>query len=324
MTCVLLTDADRFPLPDRSLRRLDDAGARLVELSGHDPQDIVAVARREHAAAILVYHAHLDAPVLDHLDGLRVVGRCGTGYDLIDVGAARARGIEVTYVPDYGVDDVADHALALILACCRGIVQCSEAVRAGAWPNYREFGPLYSLRGRTLGLLGFGLIARALARRASVLGMEMVAHDPGVNDAQIAAAGVRPVAFDELLRGSHVISLHVPLSPTTSGLLNDSAFGAMQSGVVVINTSRGGLIDEEALLRGLAGRRVAAAGLDVFAQEPLPDNHPLRSDPRVVATPHTAAFSEEALAEVADRSVCDVLRVLAGEPAQDPAPCPMA
>jgi len=320
MPSVVLTDADQFPLYEVSMRRLADAGARLIEVPGHDRDEIVAVVNREQADAILVYHARIDAPLLDRIQSLRVIGRCGTGYDKIDVGAARARGAEVVYVPGYGSDTVADHTVALILACCRSVASGSAALRAGCWPGYPQLGPLHKLRGRVLGLVGFGRIARAVAERAAGFGMVLTAHDPAVNDATIAATGVRPVDFGALLRGSHVISIHVPLSAATKGLFDQAAFAAMQPGTVLVNTSRGEVVDEDALLRTLASGSLAAVGLDVFAEEPLPGGHPLRTDPRVVATPHSAAYSEEALEEVGDRAVADVLRLLAGQQAHNLVP----
>src|SRR5579875_1373135 len=147
MQSLLLTDADLFPLYESSLRRLTDAGVRLVEVAGHDPEEIVATANREHADAILVYHARIDESVLARIKSLKVIGRCGTGYDKIDVAAARTRGVSVVYVPGYGSDTVADHTLALILACCRGVVLGSDAIRGGEWPGYPNMRPFHNLRG---------------------------------------------------------------------------------------------------------------------------------------------------------------------------------
>src|ERR1700761_6282609 len=175
---VLLTDADLFPLYESSLQRLAEAGVRLVEMGGHDGDEIVEVASREHVEAILVYYAQIDEDLLERLPDLRVIGRCGTGYEKIDVAEARARGVEVAYVPGYGSDTVADHTLALILACCRGIGPGLAEVRAGHWPGYPDLRPLHSLRGRVLGLVGFGRIARAVAERARAFGMVLIAHPP--------------------------------------------------------------------------------------------------------------------------------------------------
>jgi len=318
MTCILLTDADRFPLSERPAERLRAERARLISIDGHDPEEIAAAVQRDRPDAILVYHARFDAPLIGLLDGVRVLGRCGTGYDRIDVDAARAGGIEVTYVPDYAVEDVADHTVALLLACCRGIVAGALAVREQSWPAYDALGPLHRLRDRTLGLLGFGRIARAVAARAASFGMRLLAYDPGVPGDLIRRHKVEPVDFDALLRGADVLSVHVPLTTATEGLLGEAAFAAMRPGAVLINTSRGEIIDERALLSALGRDGITAAGLDVFTREPLPLDDPLRAHPRVVATPHTAAFTEEALSEVAERALDDVFRVLGGADARHP------
>jgi D-3-phosphoglycerate dehydrogenase / 2-oxoglutarate reductase len=175
-TRVLLTDSDRFPFGPGEVSLLRDAGVALDELPGHDGD---AVARAgAGAAGIFVYHARFDARLLGRLGACRVLARCGAGFDNIDVAAARARGIQVTYVPEYGTDDVAEHALALLLACARRLPASDRAVQAGGWPSFAELGPMRRLGGSTLGLIGFGRIARALAARAIGLRMQVVASDP--------------------------------------------------------------------------------------------------------------------------------------------------
>ncbi len=318
---LLLTDADRFPFAAPERAAIAAAGADLVALDGHDPAGIVAAGAG--AEAIFVYHATVDAALLDRLPQLRVVARCGSGYDKVDVEAAHARGVEVVYVPDYGTDDVADHTLALLLACARRVPSSDRALRAGQWLPYAQLGAMRRLRGSTLGLLGFGRIARATAKRAFAFGMELLVHDPGVDDVTLAAAGARRADdLNDLLARADALSIHLPLTPATHRLIGAPELAAMKPGSLLVNTSRGEIVDEDALAAALAGGHLGGAGLDVFETEPLPQDSPLIGLESAVVTPHSAAFSEQALAEVRTRALDDALRVLAGDPPRDPVPVP--
>lgn len=310
---ALLTDADRFPFLPEEAERLRAGGVELVELEGHDREAVLEAARE--ADAVFVYHARFDAAAIDRLGRCRVLARCGAGFDNIDVAAARARGVEVTYVPDYGVDDVAEHALALLLTCARRVVRSDAALRDGRWPAYRELGAMHRLRGRTLGVVGWGRIGRAVGERARALGMEVVAHDPALETADVPL-----LELGELLDAAHAVSLHAPLLPATRHLVGAAELDRLGPEGILINTGRGGLVDEAALAEALRAGRIAGAGLDVFETSPLPADSPLLELDGVVLTPHSAAFTDEALAEVRGRAVDDVLRVLGGEPARDPVP----
>jgi D-3-phosphoglycerate dehydrogenase / 2-oxoglutarate reductase len=317
-TLALLTDTDRFPFAPSELEVLTSAGIEPIEVAGHEADDIVSAGAG--AAALVVYHACVDEALLERLSSCRVVARCGAGYDNIDAQAARARGVEVVYVPDYAVDDVADHTLALILACARKLLASDRLVRSGEWPAYRELAPMHRLRGSLLGLLGFGRIARAVADRARAFGMTVVAHDPFLADDEIAAHRVTPVSFEELLRCSDVLSVHAPLTPETRGMIDRDALGLLRPGAILVNTSRGGIVDEAALAALLESGAIGAAGLDVFAAGRPSADHPLLTQAATVVTPHSAAFTEEALAEVRGRALDDVVRVLSGRPALHPVP----
>jgi D-3-phosphoglycerate dehydrogenase len=323
VTQVLLTDRDRFPFDARDRAALASAGVALVELDGHDP-DAIAAAGRE-ADGVFVYHAKLTAELIARLPALRVIARCGSGYDNVDVAAARARGVEVVYVPDYGVEDVADHTLALLLACARRVPASDRALRDGRWLSYGQLGTMRRLRGSVLGLLGFGRIARAVGGRAHAFGMELLVHDPGVDDVDLAIAGARRASdLAELLATADALSIHLPLTAATRGLIGAAELARMRPGALLVNTSRGEIVDEAALAAALAAGRLGGAGLDVFEVEPLPLDSPLIGMESAVVTPHSAAFSEQALAEVRMRALDDVLRVLAGQPPHDPAPAVMA
>jgi D-3-phosphoglycerate dehydrogenase / 2-oxoglutarate reductase len=310
MPTVLLTDSDRFPFDEEDRATLAGAGVALRELPGHEPEQVVAAS--QGAAAIFVYHAKLTRETIARLDDCRVLARCGTGYDNIDVAAARERGIEVVYVPDYGIDDVADHALALVFASARKLALCDRAVRAGEWPGYGELAPMFRLGGRTLGVYGYGRIGRRLADKARALGMNVIAHDPWVPEAAATK--------EELLRKADVVSVHLPLSDETRHAVGEAELALMKPTSILVNTSRGPIVDTVALAAALRERRLAGAGLDVFEEGPLPADHPLRACETAVFTPHSAAYTEEALAEVRKRPLADALRILRGDAPRNPVP----
>jgi D-3-phosphoglycerate dehydrogenase len=250
---------------------------------------------------------------LGRLPALRVVATPNVGFDHIDVDAATRRGIWVCHVPDYCVEEVADHALALLLSLVRGVVELDRSVRAGGW-SHDAAGPLRRVAGLRLGIVGFGRIGRALALRAQALGMQVTAHDPWVADAELAAAGVRPAGLEELLRSCTAVSLHVPLTPETRGLLGRPQLELLPAGAYVVNVSRGGLVDTDALLEALASGRLGGAALDVLAVEPPTDEAPAPSAPRLVVTPHAAWYSPEAEEAAYRRAAESVGDVLAGRP----------
>jgi phosphoglycerate dehydrogenase-like enzyme len=224
-------------------------------------------------------------------------------------------------VPDYGTEDVADHTIALLLDCARRVTQSDRALRAGQWLPYARLGAISRLRGATLGLLGFGRIAQAAAARARAFGMKLLVHDPGVADAVVEEAGaVRAGSLHDLLARSDALSVHLPLTPSTHRLIGATELAAMKPGALFVNTSRGEIVDERALAAALADGRLGGAGLDVFEVEPLPHDSPLIEMESAVLTPHSAAFSEQALAEVRTRALDDALRVLAGDQPRDPVP----
>jgi D-3-phosphoglycerate dehydrogenase / 2-oxoglutarate reductase len=307
---ALLTDADRFPFDADDRAELADAGVQLRELAGHEPYSIAAAA--QGADAIFVYSARFDRELIGRLDGVRVLARCGAGYDNIDVSAARAAGMEVVYVPDYGAEDVSAHALALLLACARRLGEADRAVRAGRWPSYGELGTMHRPAGRTLGLLGYGRIARRLAEKAAALGLRVIAHDP-------YAAGAEATR-DELFRDSDYLSIHVPLTDETRGSVGERELASMKPGAILVNTARGAIVDGVALAAALRSGHLAGAGLDVFEAQPLPDDHPLRACETAIFTPHSAAYTDESLAEVRKQPLADVLRVLRGEAPLYPVP----
>jgi D-3-phosphoglycerate dehydrogenase len=253
-----------------------------------------------------------DTPVtegdLAALPALRAIATCSVGFDHIPLEAAAARGIRVANVPDYCVEEVADSALAMLLALLRGIVVLDRDVAAGGWDSAAA-GPLRRVRGTRVGVVGFGRIGSALAARALALGCEVWAADPYVPPERIEVAGVKPVTLEELLAGCHAVSLHTPLTPETDGFVGARQLALMPRGAVLVNTARGRLVDQEALLDALRTGRLAAAAVDVLPVEP-PREPP--HAPNLVVTPHAAWYSPEAEAAVHRRAALAVRAVLEG------------
>jgi D-3-phosphoglycerate dehydrogenase len=270
----------------------------------------LAVAR--DADAVLVTYAKLPRDLLRQLTRCKTIGRFGLGVDNIDIAAAAELGITVTYVPDYCMHEVSDHAMALLLALARKIPLSNKLVQAGRW-EIPAVVPIHRLAGRVLGLVGFGNIPRALAPKAKAFGLRVVTHDPYVAQQTLAAAGVESVSFDRLLEISDFVSIHAPLMPATRGLFNAEIFGKMKTGALLINTARGPLVDEDALVSALDSGRLGGAALDVVAVEPLPKDSKLIGRDNVILTPHTAFYSVEALNELQTKCAADVARVLSGE-----------
>jgi D-3-phosphoglycerate dehydrogenase len=307
---IALTDSV-FPSLDPALAALKRVDPELRMAKSAAPDDILAVAR--DADAVLVTYARLPGDLLRQLKRCKAIGRFGLGVDNIDVAAAKECGITVTYVPDYCMREVSDHAMALLLALARKVVFSNNLVQSGRW-EMPAVVPIRRLEGQVLGLVGFGNIPRQLAPKAQAFGLRVITHDPYVASDALAKAGVEGVSFDDLLARSDFVSIHAPLMPATRGLFNAAAFAKMKRGACLINTARGPLVDEAALIAALDAGQVGAAALDVVATEPLAKDSPLIGRANVILTPHTAFYSVEALEELQTKCASDVARVLCGEP----------
>lgn len=252
------------------------------------------------------------AESMDRMPKCRLITVYGIGTDSVALSAATERGIVVSNVPLAGVDDVANHAVALMLACLRRIVQLDAAVRRGDY-EWEAMRPAHNPRGKVLGLVAFGNIARAVAAKMSAaFGMRVIAYDPYVPPEVGEQRGVRLTTLKEVLRESDLISVHAPLTPQSRGLIGEVELRLMKPTAHLIVTSRGGVVDEAALIHALRNRWIAGAGLDVQAREPLPLDDPLRDAPNLILTPHCAGYSEESFVEV-KRLACEaVCRVLDG------------
>lgn len=266
------------------------------------------------APAVIIGLLSFRGPEIAALRTTGLLVRAGIGYDIIDVEAATDAGIWVANVPDYCVDEVADHALLLLLSASRRLTELERVWHAGAWVNAALVPPVHRIRGRRLGIVGFGRIGRAVAERARGFGFEVVAHDPFVGDEVLRAAGVEPVGLDELFATSDAITLHCPLTPDTRFLVGAERLAQVKPGLLLVNTSRGGLVDLAALETAVDDGRIAAVAVDVLEDEPEPDlTRPLLQRPNVLLTPHLAWYSIEARRALAMQAAEEAYRYVSGE-----------
>ena len=262
--------------------------------------------------AVIVNLAPITENVIEGMSKCKVISRYGVGYDNVDVEAATNRGIWVANVPDYCVEDVSDHAIALLLACIRKIAYKDKKIREGFWNLYKKQ-PIHRIKGSIIGLVGYGAIARALHRKIAGFGFKKVlAYDPYVSEEIFTKYNVVKVDFESLLKESNYISIHVPLNEKTRGMFDKKEFKKMKDDAIIINTSRGGIINENALIDALKNGEIGYAGLDVFETEPLPKNHPFLRLDNVILSDHTAYYSEESLVELKTKAALNVLEVLRG------------
>ena len=314
---IVCPDTGRFPVSEEDRATAERAGLRLYEMAGRELVDLRRIGRV--AVGSLAWGGWYGEEFFAALPRLRVLARCGAGADNIDLDSALRHGVSVTYVPGASDDEVAEHAIALLLACFRKLVPSDQAIRGGEWPSSVDLHPMHRLSGSCLGLVGLGRIASAVARKAQGLGMTVIAFDPYVPQTTFDALAVRREAtLNSLLSSCDAASIHIPRPSAQPVIIGPDELAAMRPGAILINTSRGRLIDEEALARSLEQGSIGGAGLDVFEVEPLPMNSPLRRCPNVVLTPHSAAFSVEALAEIRRRALADAIAVLQGREPRDP------
>ncbi len=309
-TVIAVTDSPFHSLdPARAALKRLDPELRMAKSPSAD--DILAVAG--DADAILVTYAKLPGELLQQLKRCKVIGRFGLGVDNIDIPAAARLGIAVTYVPDYCLREVSDHAMALLLALARKVPFSNRLVQSGRW-EVPPIVPLRRLEGHVLGLVGFGNIPRALVPKAKAFGLKVITHDPHVAPDVTKALDVENTSFDDLLARADFISVHAPLTPATRGIIGATAFARMKKGALLINTARGPLVDEAALVAALDSGHLGGAALDVVTTEPPAKDSPLLGRDNVILTPHTAFYSVEALEELQTKCASDVARVLSGEP----------
>jgi len=303
-----------FPNLDPAREVLARIGAELHLAKEPTAESILGVAR--DADALLATYAKITADMIPEMKKCRIISRFGIGVDNVDIPAASKAGIVVTRVPDYCIDEVSDHTLALLLALVRKIPSSNARTHAGRW-EMPAVVPIHRLRGSILGLVGFGRIPQLVAPKAQAFGIKVVAYDPYIERDAFTRARVEKLEFDELLKVSDYISIHSPLVPETRHLFNADVFRRMKPTAYLVNTARGPIIDETALAQALDAKQLAGAGLDVLSQEP-PNGSPLFGRDNVILTPHTSFYSVESLVDLQVKAADEIVRVFNGEMPRNP------
>lgn len=310
MPIVSITDYN-FPNLEIEEAILAAAGAQLQ--SGNDKQVSALQALVAEADAVITQFAPINSAVIGAMRRAKVIVRYGIGVDNVDLQAARRQGIPVCNIPDYCIDEVADHTLAFILAVSRQVVANTLHVRAGQWGLATPLDQLRTLRDQTVGVVGFGRIGREVASRLAPFKCRRIVSDAFVEAATIRAAGCEPASLENLLAQADIVTLHCPSTPQTKKLLNHDTLGRMKQGSIVVNLGRGDLIDSPALVAALKSGKISAAALDVFDPEPLPIDSPLRTMPNVVTASHIASASPKSVRTLRETAAQIAAMALRGE-----------
>ncbi|MEV4800283.1 C-terminal binding protein [Nonomuraea sp. NPDC049421] len=312
-----------FDFGDVDIERPIIEGAGFELLAAQCKSEDEVIERGRDADGVLTQYARVGARAIDAFTRCRVIARYGTGVDIVDVDAATRRGIQVTNAPnEWCADEVADHAVALWLAAARKICVYDRAARQGEW-HWRSAQPIWRLRGRVFGLLSFGAIAQLIAERAKAFGVEVWAHDPFVDEAEIRSRQARPVSFDELVEGSDYLVVQAPLTPQTHHLFGRATLRRMKPAAVLVNTARGPIVEDAALHQALTEGWIAGAAVDDLEEEPAKQrdwrpSNPLFALPNVIVTPHAAYYSEQAVMMVRRIAAEEAVRVLTGQSPRHP------
>ncbi len=294
--------------------------ASVVQTGNLETPAALEAARK--ADALMVTIQPVDAALIGSLENCKIIARVGAGLDAIDIPAATARGIWVTSVPDYSIDEVSTHAIALLLNHARRLPAMLASVRAGKWYDADAIEPAPRLRGQVLGLIGYGRIGRTVATKARGLGLHVVVYDPFIEIDELGER-VQQVELEPLLATADFISLHSPLSESSRQIINAAALKKMKPSAYLINTARGELIDEAALLNAVQSGSIAGAALDVLSVEPPPADFPLLQDARITVTPHAGWYSEASKLDVRVKAIEDIARVLSGKAPRSPVNQPL-
>jgi D-3-phosphoglycerate dehydrogenase len=308
---VVVTDY-AFPDLDTEQQILVPAGCELTGRQGKTEAELIELCRE--ADAVITQFARVNANVINAMTRARVIVRYGIGVDNVDLEAARARGIPVCNIPDYCIDEVADHTLAFILGSTRQVVAHTVHLRAGQWGLAVPLAGLQALRDLTVGVVGFGRIGREVVKRLLAFKCAVLVYDPVVPAADIERGGARAAAFDALLKSVDILTLHCPSTPQTRRLMNRETFAALKPGAVFINVGRGDLVDTAALTAALQSGHLLAAALDVFDPEPIPAGHPVLAMPNVILAPHIASASPTAVKKLRETAARLALQAVRGEP----------
>lgn len=311
------SDAAESPLAADLAERAQNEGLELIRVDGHDRAEIASYGPECHG--MFLYRAVVDDDLLAALPNCRVLARVGTGYEKIDVEAARRRGVMVTYVPDFCTEELSDMVLLFILAFARRLPHLMYAAREHRWLSVAEIPTPIRLTGKTPGILGFGLSGKRSAEKARAFGLDVLVWTRTPEPEAYARVGAQQSSFEEVL-GCDYVTLHVPLTPRTAQLINRQALQHFKPTGVLINVARGGIVDTDALVEALQQGRIAGAGLDVVDPAPLPPSHALWDMPNVLLTSHSAGLSGAALHQSQAAAVEDAIAVLHGRPPAHPVP----
>lgn len=288
---------------------LSEIGVELTLEQCRTEEDVIKACK--DADALINQYAPISRKVIENLDKCKVISRYGVGFNTIDIDAATEKGIIVGNVTDYCLDEVSDHALALLLASARKITTYNQAVKSGTW-DFKVGVPIFRLRDRILGLVGLGNIPQALAKKAQALGLKVIASDPFISEGIAKQLDIELVTLDELCEQSDFISVHAPLNNDTKGMIGSNQFKKMKKEAFILNTARGPVIDEKALIEALQTEKIAGAGLDVVTIEPIERDNPLLTMDNVILTPHAAFYSSQSEVELKRKTAQNVKDVLSG------------
>jgi D-3-phosphoglycerate dehydrogenase len=297
---------------ERELFADTDATIRSPQVTTEDG----VIEATDGATAVFTHHAPVTRAVFEANESIRAVGRYGTGVDNVDLEAATDHGVQVVNVASYSVEEVSTHALALLLSVVRNTAHYDRHIKDGGW-EWQVGAPLHRLSGKTVGLVGFGEIARRLAEKLAGFDFEMLAYDPYQSADEMAAAGVQKVSFDDLVDRAEVVSIHVPLTDETHGMFDDDVFERLSDSAIVVNASRGAVVDVESLYEAVETGSIYGAALDVLPEEPPLAEH-VRDHDRIVYTPHMGWYSEESITQLRETVTRDVMRVLHGDAPENP------
>ena len=309
-TRLVVITSNIFPGLDVEQEVLSPSNVELVKHPCRNEDQLIAAGK--DAVALIIGNVPITSRVLSHLPRCLAIVKPAVGVDNIDLDAATAAGICVANVPDYGTDEVATHAMALLLNAIRYVDAGVAEVRAGNWqpkPNY----PIQRSAGRTLGIVGFGRIGQSVARKAAGFGWRLLVWDPYLDEDEMRRLGVEPVDFETLLAQSDFVTLHLPLTEETEGLIDSGVLAKMKPSAFLVNTARGAIVDSAALLQAVESGQITGAALDVIDDEPPQQDHPLYRTDRILVTAHVAWYSEQAFDDVRVKAVQEVARVLQGE-----------
>jgi D-3-phosphoglycerate dehydrogenase len=308
---VLLTDYE-FEYLQYEEEVFHESGLDIEFIKAQCRTEAEVIEQAKDADAILNQYAPVSRGVIESLENTKIISRYGVGVNTIDLEAAKEKGITVANVPDYGMEEVSNHALALLLSWARKVTLLNNEVKKGNW-DFKACVPIHRFNEQTVAVLGFGRIPRRFIEKVKPLGFKTIAYDPFVSAEEMAAVGVQKMELDDLIRKADYLSVHVPLIPDTFHLINEERLYQMKRNAVIINTARGPIIDEKALVVALEKGIIAGAALDVTEEEPVSIESPLLQMDNVIITPHSAWYSEEAMIELRQKAAKNIVHVLSGE-----------